>query len=243
MRALDLIDVEPSCVRSGDRLRGVRRRPSDHGVAAPDLVDRAQPPLERAGPASARDHRVITIDGRGNGASGRPVGGAAYVPDQFVADIVAVLDETETDLAVVVGVSFGGLLALLLVAHHPGRVVGTCFIAATVPFAEVGLPRILRADFDAEQDSYDGWEQVNRHAWRRDYARFLEFFFEHCFTEPHSTKPRRRPREVGTRHDPGNTDQHRRGPAARGVPTHRRADAPTLRGGHLPDAPHPRRRG
>ena len=141
-------------------------------------------------PTLARDHRVITIDGRGNGASGRPVGGAAYVPDQFVADTVAVLDETETDRAVVVGVSFGGLLALLLAAHHPGRVAGTCFIAATVPFAEVGLPRILRADFDAEQDSYDGWEQVNRHAWRRDYARFLEFFFEHCFTEPHSTKPR-----------------------------------------------------
>ena len=141
-------------------------------------------------PALARDHRVITIDGRGNGASGRPPGGDAYVPDEFVADAIAVLDETGTDRAVVVGLSFGGLLALLLAARFPERVVGTCFIDATIPFAEVGLPRVLRADFDAEQDTYDGWEQVNRHAWERDHRGFLEFFFEHAFTEPHSTKQR-----------------------------------------------------
>ena len=67
---------------------------------------------------------------------------------------------------------------------------GACFIAAAVPFLEEGLPPGLLADFEIDQDTYTGWEQQNRHAWQRDYRRFLEFFFSECFPEPHSTKPR-----------------------------------------------------
>ncbi len=31
-------------------------------------------------------------------------------------------------------------------------------------------------------------EEINRHYWLQDYRGFLEFFFAHMFTEPHSTK-------------------------------------------------------
>jgi pimeloyl-ACP methyl ester carboxylesterase/predicted glycosyltransferase len=141
-------------------------------------------------PELARHHRVITFDGRGNGASGRPKGAAAYEPDEFAADAVAVLDATATEQAVVAGVSFGGFLTLLLAARHPDRVAGSCFIAATVPFPEEPWPPMLLADFDAERESYVGWDQHNRHAWQRDYERYLEFFFSRCFIEPHSTKQR-----------------------------------------------------
>jgi pimeloyl-ACP methyl ester carboxylesterase/predicted glycosyltransferase len=138
----------------------------------------------------ARHHRVITFDGRGNGASGRPRGAGAYVPDEFAADAVAVLDATATERAVLVGVSFGGFLALLLAARHPDRIAGACFIAATVPFPEEVWPPMLLADFDAEREAYVGWERHNRHAYQRDYEGFLEFFFSQCYLEPHSTKQR-----------------------------------------------------
>lgn len=141
-------------------------------------------------PVLARHHRVVTFDGRGNGASGRPVGADAYLPEEFVADAVAVLERTATAPAMIAGVSFGGLVALLLAAQHPERIAGACFLGALVPFVEVGVPEMFLADFDAQRDTYDDWGLYNRHAYQRDYQRFLEFFFARCFPEPHSTKQR-----------------------------------------------------
>ena len=36
--------------------------------------------------------------------------------------------------------------------------------------------------------TYEGWAKANRHYWARDFRGYLEFFFDRCFTEPHSTK-------------------------------------------------------
>ena len=36
----------------------------------------------------------------------------------------------------------------------------------------------------------EGWAKSNRHYWARDYPGYLEFFFDRCFPEPHSTKQR-----------------------------------------------------
>src|SRR6266536_3250745 len=59
-------------------------------------------------PYLARHYRVVTFDGRGNGRSDRPVTAAAYADDEFVADALAVMDATDTERAVIVGVSMGG---------------------------------------------------------------------------------------------------------------------------------------
>jgi pimeloyl-ACP methyl ester carboxylesterase len=47
----------------------------------------------------ARHCRVIAFDGRGNGRSDRPAGAAAYHPDEFVLDALAVMDATATEHA------------------------------------------------------------------------------------------------------------------------------------------------
>src|SRR5580692_11442407 len=117
-------------------------------------------------PVLARHYQVITFDGRGNGGSGRPSGADAYLPDEYVADALAVLDAAGVERAAIAGVSFGGYLALLLAARHPERVAGACFISAAVAFPKEGLPPGLLADFEIDQDTYTGWEQHNRHAWR-----------------------------------------------------------------------------
>jgi pimeloyl-ACP methyl ester carboxylesterase len=53
-------------------------------------------------PHLSRHYRVITVDGRGNGKSDRPTDLAAHTVDLNVADLVAVLDASTTDSAVVV---------------------------------------------------------------------------------------------------------------------------------------------
>jgi len=66
--------------------------------------------------------RCITYDGRGNGNSDRPEDIAAYTLDNYLADALAVMDALDVGQAILVGLSFGGLLASVLAAYHPERV-------------------------------------------------------------------------------------------------------------------------
>lgn len=137
-------------------------------------------------PYFSRRHRVITFDPRGNGRSDRPATAAAYDEREFGADVVAVLDAVGVERAVVVGLSVGAQRSIVAAARRPDRVSGLVFIAPSVP---LGQPLPERAvDFEADLGHEEGWGRYNRHAWRRDYHGFIEFFFSQCFTEPHSTK-------------------------------------------------------
>jgi pimeloyl-ACP methyl ester carboxylesterase len=139
-------------------------------------------------PFLARSYRVITVDGRGNGRSDRPATAAAYADEEFLADLLAVLDHTRTPRAVVAGASYGGLLALELAALQPERVMGVIGIGASVRHLTPPLPGREVFDFDAVYDDCEGWARYNRHAWLADYRGFLEFFMGQLYTEPHSTK-------------------------------------------------------
>jgi predicted glycosyltransferase len=46
----------------------------------------------------------------------------------------------------------------------------------------------LRAPFDADPGTDEGWAKETRGYWLRDWPGYLEFFFATCLTEPHSTK-------------------------------------------------------
>jgi pimeloyl-ACP methyl ester carboxylesterase/predicted glycosyltransferase len=138
-------------------------------------------------PVLARRYRVITMDGRGNGRSDRPTDPSAYAVSEYVADALAVLDQTGTDRAVVAGLSMGGLYTGAFAAEHPDRILGAVFIAPSIsqlrpPMPERGFP------FDEELDVDEGWALYNEHAWRRDWRTFAVFFWGQIFSEPHSTK-------------------------------------------------------
>lgn len=137
-------------------------------------------------PYFARRHRVITVDARGNGRSDRPTSAGAYAETELAADLVATMDATGTDRAAIVSLSLGAQRALIVAAEHPARVAGLVFLAPSVPLG-TGLPD-RGMPFDERLDTDDGWAKYNRHFWRRDYRAFLEFFFDRCFTEQHSTK-------------------------------------------------------
>jgi len=137
-------------------------------------------------PYFARRHRVIAIDPRGNGRSDRPPTADAYAEGQFASDVIAVMDTERVDRAVIVSLSLGAQRTVILAADHPGRVAGIVLICPAVPLGQG--PSGRDAPFDEPLETDEGWAKYNRHFWRRDYGAFLEFFFEQCFTEPHSTK-------------------------------------------------------
>jgi pimeloyl-ACP methyl ester carboxylesterase/predicted glycosyltransferase len=140
-------------------------------------------------PYLARHCRVVTFDGRGNGRSDRPQDPEAYGERQFAADALAVMDETKTDRAVIVGFSLGGQRGLLLAAEQPERIEGAVFIGPSFVGGGEPLPERTVYDFDTEYETYEGWAKHNRFHWLRDYRDWVEFFISKMFTEPHSTKP------------------------------------------------------
>ncbi len=136
----------------------------------------------------ARHFRVVTFDGRGNGRSDRPVGPAAYRDEEYAADALAVLDATDTDTAVLVGVSWGVTWSLHLAAEHPDRVRGIVGIASS---SNVDVPREGRdvVDWEGPATADRGWALYNRELWLGGgYSDFIAFFFAQMFAEPHCTK-------------------------------------------------------
>jgi pimeloyl-ACP methyl ester carboxylesterase/predicted glycosyltransferase len=132
-------------------------------------------------PALARRFRVVTVEGRGNGAADRPKDPAAYADGELVADVVAVMDAVGVDRAVLVGLSMGGRHALQLAAWYPDRAAGVVAVGSAFPWP-------LPPGFDEIRDSYEGWEKANRHYWLADHRGWVEFFMSKVFSEPHSTK-------------------------------------------------------
>jgi pimeloyl-ACP methyl ester carboxylesterase len=138
-------------------------------------------------PFLAREHRVVTFDGRGNGRSDRPTESEAYDEREFALDALAVLDATGTDRAVMVGYSLGTPRGLILAVEQPERVAGAVFVGPAYPGGGEPL-RARLVPWEDELDTDEGWAKYNKHYWLRDHRGFLEFFFGRIFREPHSTK-------------------------------------------------------
>jgi pimeloyl-ACP methyl ester carboxylesterase/predicted glycosyltransferase len=131
--------------------------------------------------------RCITFDGRGNGKSDRPPDVAAYSLDNYLADALAVMDVTDAGKAIVVGLSFAGMLTCVLAAHYPGR-VKAAILAGTAASIGPGYPYMTPQHFLARQEKFDGWNKYNREHWLANYPDFAEHFVRNIFSEPHSTK-------------------------------------------------------
>jgi len=138
-------------------------------------------------PHLARRYRVVAFDGRGNGASDRPLDPESYSSRTSVDDALAVMEAAGVDRAPVLSVSLGAEWAALLAAEHPERVAASVFIA---PYLALGRQTEEReaaaAMFNDRLERYDGWRKWNRHYWHEHWEDFLEFFFGQCFTEPDS---------------------------------------------------------
>lgn len=135
----------------------------------------------------AQDCRVLVIEGRGNGRSGRPAGPEAYTYDGYARDALAVLDELNVEDFAVFGFSMGGPVAALIAQQRPEQTKAVILIAPVAPRNPAA--RLAReAAFLTPLASYEGWAKYNANYIREDYEGFLRFFFSRMFLEPHSTK-------------------------------------------------------
>jgi len=131
--------------------------------------------------------RCVTYDGRGSGKSDRPEDVAAYSLGNYVKDVLAVLDATGTESAIVVGLSFGGLLACIVAAYYPER-VKALVLAGTAASIGPGYPYMTIQHFLAKPDRFGGWDKYNRAYWLANYPDFVEHFVHQIFSDPHSTR-------------------------------------------------------
>ncbi len=165
-------DVDLDALRSAPGLLPVRSRVGEiHVERAGDGLDVV---LLHAGIADGRmwdpqwvdwpsRFAVTRLDLRGFGRSGRQVGSFSQA-----GDVLAVLDATGIDRAVVVGASFGGRVALELAASRPERVRG--LVLADPPLPGWDWSEDMRAFSDAEDEALEAGDlaaatEVNVEFW------------------------------------------------------------------------------
>jgi proline iminopeptidase len=111
---------------------------------------------------ASRFARVIYYDQRGCGQSGYDPGETGYTIDQAVADLDAVRESVGADTWVILGHSYGGLLAQCYAVAHPDRLSGLVLVGSSVP-ADVRLMRTRQYDYMSyEERKRIRWIQGNR---------------------------------------------------------------------------------
>lgn len=98
--------------------------------------------FEALAPHIAAGRRVVVAEFRGRGESAYAKDPMTYVPLTYVQDIIALLDEMEIERFATVGTSLGGLVAMLLAATQPGRLVGAVLNDVGPELEAAGLERI-----------------------------------------------------------------------------------------------------
>jgi alpha/beta superfamily hydrolase len=88
-----------------------------HGAGATGAINWRLPKIVQM---LSENYRVITMDVRGHGKSGKPDNGAVGVA--AVEDLRRLLDHLKLDKAHLVGYSMGGMISLKMIAEHPERV-------------------------------------------------------------------------------------------------------------------------
>ena len=94
-------------------------------------------------PDLAQDHRVIALDLRGHGLSGKPHEAAAY--DEIGRDVIRLLDHLGLQRAHIVGFSLGGIIVAKLLTTHRER-----FISVVLAGAAPRRARAAESDVAAE---------------------------------------------------------------------------------------------
>lgn len=141
-------------------------------------------------PFLSRHYRVVTFDGRGNGRSGRPSGTDNHTRAENVADIVGVLDATDTNEAILVAHCHANWWAIEVAAAQPDRVTGLVAIDPGIPYLGQSHEHWIESGetWNVILDNPTDWQLFNRDVIVGDLPRWVNFFFDAQLVEPHSTK-------------------------------------------------------
>ncbi len=140
---------------------GIRLHYLDHGGEGPVLVmlpgltanAHSFDGLVHAGLTEVA--RVLALDMRGRGESDAPASG--YTIEDHAGDVLGLLDALGLDRVVIVGHSFGGLLAYWLAANHPDRVDRCVAIDAPAELDPAMIEQI-KPSLDRLERIYPSWD-------------------------------------------------------------------------------------
>jgi pimeloyl-ACP methyl ester carboxylesterase len=94
--------------------------------------------------------RVIALDNRGHGASGKPYDPSAYHSATMADDVRALLDHLNIERADVMGYSMGARITAFLAVKHPGRVRSAILGGLGIRLVDgVGLPESIADALEA----------------------------------------------------------------------------------------------
>ncbi len=116
--------------------------------------------FEALAPHVAQYSKVIVIEFRGRGESAYAKDPMTYVPLTYVQDVVAMLGELEIERFAAIGTSLGGLVAMLMAAALPGRLVGAVLNDVGPELQTAGLERIR--DYIGAGGSQPTWMHAAR---------------------------------------------------------------------------------
>ena len=116
--------------------------------------------FEALAPHLAQGRQVVVIEFRGRGESAFAKDPMTYVPLTYVQDVAAMLDEFGIARFAVVGTSLGGLVAMLMAATMPGRLVGAVLNDVGPELETAGLERIR--DYIGSSGSQPTWMHAAR---------------------------------------------------------------------------------
>ena len=86
--------------------------------------------------------RVVALDFRGRGESGRAEDWSTYSPASYLDDVQAILAALKIDRFVGIGTSLGGIVLVMLGAAQPGRIAGAVLNDIGPTIEPAGLTRI-----------------------------------------------------------------------------------------------------
>ncbi len=99
-----------------------------HGFTSDARMWQAQAPV------LAESYFVVTPDLRGHGRSDPPADAASAVMDDYAQDVLALFDALEVELGVLVGCSFGGMIAAQFAVNWPERLAGLVLSDASAAY-------------------------------------------------------------------------------------------------------------
>ena len=116
--------------------------------------------FEPVADAFAGEWRVICAEFRGRGDSDYAKDSASYNALQYVADVLALLDQAGIDKAVFVGTSLGGLVTMLTALEHSDRIAAAVLNDIGPDLDPEGVDRIK--DYVGQGRSYPTWMHAAR---------------------------------------------------------------------------------
>ncbi len=108
----------------------------------------------------AGDWRVIVPEMRGRGQSDYAKDSATYTPAQYVADLVALLDQEGIERFVAIGTSLGGLMTMLLALSAPQRIAAAALVDVGPEIEPAGIAAIR--EYVGQGGSFPTWLHAAR---------------------------------------------------------------------------------